>query len=339
MKFIIKDKQYDYVIRSHFLMVVVDYDFALKYLVPLISRLDFQRDTLRAGFYNRLETDIVRGCVMPPLTIAYKDNITKDIEINEDYFMYHLTNAFVLDGIQRLNTLNRAANQNEDFDYSRPLYLNVLICDSMDRLLYRMITLNNGQRPMTARHQIEILASNLLDFDSLPILVASEKQKGAKRNNPEVMNKDVVIKGYSAFVSQSYNIDNDKIIESRMDGLIAERILNSNLITRETEFVEVLQFVNHCLTDSYLAEWFLVPNNFIGFCASIARVYPEIKNISIDDFRNQVIILESAFTGINVSKIKLGLVRRKIVSRYFENYRSWAILSETDLLDTISQEI
>lgn len=339
MKFIIKDKQYDYVIRSHFLMVVVDYEFALKYLVPLISRLDYQRDTLRAGFYSRLESDIVKGCVMPPLTIAYKDDIDKETEINEDYFMFHLNHAFVLDGIQRLNTLDRAASKNEDFNFLRPLYLNVLICDSMDRLLYRMITLNNGQRPMTARHQIEILASNLLDFDSLPILVASEKQKGAKRNNPEVMNKDVVIKGYSAFVSQSYNIDNDKIIESRMDGLIAERILSSDLISRETEFVEVLHFVNRCLSDSVLTEWFLVPNNFIGFCASMAKAYPDIKDAQIDRFREQIVILEKAFEGINVSKIKLGLVRRKIVSRYFENYKQWALLNETDLLDEISQEI
>ena len=51
----------------------------------------------------------------------------------------------------------------------------------MDRLLYRMITLNNGQKPMTARHQIEILASNIFDFDSLPILSVTEKESKNKK--------------------------------------------------------------------------------------------------------------------------------------------------------------
>jgi len=339
MKFVIKDKQYDFVIRSHFLMVVADYDFALKYLVPLISRLDFQRDTLRAGFYSRLEADIVKGCIMPPLTIAYKDNIDKDAEINEEYFMQHLNNAFVLDGIQRLNTLERAAKRNEDFNYFNPLYLNILLCDSMDRLLYRMITLNNGQRPMSARHQIEILASNLLNFSSLPILVASEKQKGVKRYSPEAMNKDVVIKGYIAFASQSFNIDNDKIIESRMDGLIAEKILSSDLNLREEEFVEILDYIDLCLDDEFLMEWFLVPNNFIGFCAAMPKTFQTIKLVSPTQLKQNLEILEQAFSSINVSKIKLGLVRRKIVSWYFEYFNKVSDCSESELLDYISQEI
>lgn len=55
----------------------------------------------------------------------------------------------------------------------------------MDRLLYRMITLNNGQKPMSARHQIEILASNMFDFDKLPILAVSEKNKSNKKNNQQ----------------------------------------------------------------------------------------------------------------------------------------------------------
>lgn len=339
MQFAIKDKQYDYVIRSHFVIAQVDYDFALMYLVPLISRLDFQRDKLRSGFYSRLEADIVSGCIMPPLTIAYRDNIADASSITNEYFLSHLENAFVLDGIQRLNTLERAAHNNSSLDLSRPIYLNILICDSMDRLLYRMITLNNGQRPMSARHQIEILASNLLDFKSLPIIVASEKQKGLRRISPEAMNKDVVIKGYIAFASQSYNIDNDKIIESRMDGLIAEKILNSDLISREEEFTAILDYVDLCLDDTVLAEWFLVPNNFIGFCAAMPLAYHQIRNVSPNILKQSLFVLESAFSAIDVSRVKLGLVRRKIVFKYFENYEKVSGLNETMMLDFIAQEI
>lgn len=45
-----------------------------------------------------------------------------------------------------LNTMKRIANDDK-FPKDRMLYCNILICNSMDRLLYRMITLNNGQRP------------------------------------------------------------------------------------------------------------------------------------------------------------------------------------------------
>lgn len=339
MHFAMNDKQYDYVIRSHFVNAQVDYDFALKHLVPLISRLEFQRDKLRSGFYSRLEKDIVSGCIMPPLTIAYRDNITDPSSITDEYFLDNLDNAFVLDGIQRLNTLERAAHNNPSLELSRPIYLNILICDSMDRLLYRMITLNNGQRPMSARHQIEILASSLLDFKSLPIIVASEKQKGMRRISPEAMNKDVVIKGYIAFASQSYNIDNDKIIESRMDGLIAEKILNSDLNLREEEFVEILDYIDLCLDDDFLMEWFLVPNNFIGFCAAMPQSYQTIKKVKPAVLKQNLDVLEEAFGSINVSKIKLGLVRRKIVSRYFECYNKVSSYNESLLLDFISQEI
>lgn len=63
---------------------------------------------------------------------------------------------------KELNTLSRI--DADKLDMSRILYCNILISDSMDRLLYRMITLNNGQKPMSARHQIEILAGNIFDF-------------------------------------------------------------------------------------------------------------------------------------------------------------------------------
>lgn len=48
------DIQFDNVIKSFYLTTGVDYEYALKCLVPLIDKLDFQRNTLRASFYKRL---------------------------------------------------------------------------------------------------------------------------------------------------------------------------------------------------------------------------------------------------------------------------------------------
>ena len=64
----------------------------------------------------------------------------------------------------------------------------------MDRLLYRMITLNNGQKPMTARHQIEILASNIFDFGTYRFSDYRKRSKN-KRKSDDTMSQEVLIKG------------------------------------------------------------------------------------------------------------------------------------------------
>jgi hypothetical protein len=339
MEFKVLDRQYDEVIKSDYIIAKADYDFAIKMLVPRMTQLPFQRDTLRSNFYKRLGIDITNGCIMPPLTIAYSDNLSQTDEIHEEYFYQNIDKAFVLDGIQRLNTLKNASEGSSNFLRTRPVYLNILICDSMERLLYRMVTLNNGQRPMSARHQIEILASKILDFDSLPIVLESEKQKGSKRSSAEVMNKDIVIKGYLAFASESYNIDNQKIIEEKMNDLIAEKIINSSLIYNETSFVNVMTYISKCLKEPRLLDWFLLPNNFIGFCSVMLKSFPAIIDIQPIAMSNSIELFEKVLEAVDVSKIKLGLIRRKIVAKYFSQYERLSQLDYSGLLDYVSQEI
>ena len=68
---------------------------------------------------------------------------------------------------------------------------------------------------MSARHQIEILAGNIFDFDALPILSVTEKEKKSKKKiDEDTMNKESLIKGYLAYVSNSINIDNQKRVNS-----------------------------------------------------------------------------------------------------------------------------
>lgn len=336
------DKQFDKVIRSAFITAKTSYDFALNKLVPLIDRFEQQRNPLRATFYKRLEKDILNGCIMPPLTVAIKasrDYIPDISSISEEYILKNLENAFILDGIQRLSTLKRIQHEN-NLDLSGVIYLNILICDSMDRLLYRMITLNNGQRPMSARHQIEILASNIFDFDKLPILLISEKQqKNKKKTTEESMSKEVVIKGYMAFSSNSINIDNQKIIESKMNELVAEEIMDSDLTSRNVEFIDVMDFINNCLASHKLGEWFQVANNFIGFSAAMGNAFNCIKHLSPDNLEDSINLFEEAFSSIDVSKIKLGQSRRRMVKYFFENYSRLSVLSSNKLLNEISQEI
>lgn len=337
----ILDQMYDEVIRCKYLTVSVTYEDAVKNLCPLMDKLDFQRNPLRKSFYERLEHDILNCCIMPNITIAIKvkNPVESNQEIDETFLNNNLCNAFILDGIQRLNTMQRVSTD-EAFPKNRPLYCNILICDSMDRLLYRMITLNNGQKPMTTRHQIEILASNLFDFDKLAILAVSEKDKGKRKTKQEdSMSKEVLIKGYLAYVSGSINIDNQKIIEEKMNELIAEQIMESNIANKDSEFRDVIEYIDSLLSDEYLNSWFKVPNNFIAFCASMNKAFDLVKELSVDEITRRIALFEDAFSALDVSKIRLGQARRKLVFKFFNKIDELGDYSTSKLIDYISQEI
>ncbi|WP_345243242.1 hypothetical protein [Pontibacillus salipaludis] len=340
MEITILDKSHDNVINSVFITAKTTYSVALEKLVPLIDRLDYQRNTLKPQFYRKLEKDILNGCIMPPLTLAIKQEIHEDkkIENIEKFINNNIEDGFVLDGIQRLNTIKRICEKN-DINLTRPLYLNILICNSMDKLLYRMITLNNGQKPMSARHQVEILASNLYNFEELPLNIRSEKEQKKKRVNNS-FKKDDIIKSYLAFISNSINIDNQKIIESKLDELITDQIIESDLTERKIEFSEVVDLINTLAeADKSLLKWFKGTNNLIGFSAGIHKSFNEINEVDKDTFKIFIETFEEAFKFIDVSKIKLGLARRRAVKYLITNYSEVYDLSITKLTDIISQEV
>ena len=51
----IYDQQYDEVKKSWNITIGVSYEYAVNNFVPLINKLDYQRNPLRANFYKRLE--------------------------------------------------------------------------------------------------------------------------------------------------------------------------------------------------------------------------------------------------------------------------------------------
>ncbi|AVQ98368.1 hypothetical protein OBCHQ24_04865 [Oceanobacillus iheyensis] len=332
------DQQYDDVIGSKYITAVTNYSYALEKLVPLINRFEQQRYTLRENFYQKLEKDIIDGCIMPPLTLAIKDENAAELKEQdvEEYINNNISIGFVLDGIQRLNTLQRIGIDN--LNGQRSLYINILISDSMDKLLYRMITLNNGQRPMSTRHQVEILASNLYDFENLDVNYQTEKEQQTKRINGAFKKSDIIT-SYLAFVTKSINIDNQKIIESKLDELITNKIMTSNVTKSDIEFSNVIDLVTKLIEDNNIKKWFKVTNNLVGFTAGISDSFNYINTEDHDSFYFSIQKFEEAFSAIDVSRIKLGLARRKSVKFFIERYLDVRELDVISLTDLLSQEI
>jgi hypothetical protein len=137
----------------------------------IIDANEFQRKRVRhsASVYSLLKKDILEGCVIPPIVLAYLgDQAIPDRNI-DDFLEKHSECLVILDGLQRTYTLIDArAELNNSGD---ALFDSKKIEEFLERetriefyaginrigILYRMLTLNTGQTPMTLRQQVEML--------------------------------------------------------------------------------------------------------------------------------------------------------------------------------------
>ncbi|KIN13892.1 hypothetical protein [Halomonas sp. KHS3] len=342
------DNCYDKVIKSHYLTASINYKDAIAGLYPAIDRLEIQRDKQNQKFYSRLYDDIKIGCVMPPITIALIDeNVSLDEELSVEglrkYVNDKLDEFFVLDGIQRLNTLNRVKqDMGEEFSKidNRKLYVNIIICSTYDLLLYRMITLNNGQKPMSARHQIEVIAGNIFDFDEVDLPVQAEKREAGKRRRHGVFRKSDIIKGYLAFLSSSVNIDNNKIIESKMDEIIARKVVGSGITEVKYSFYDVVDLVSRFSEEvPELKKWFQNENNFVGFCSGIRDSFDVVSVTSGIELLDRVRVFDQAFDNLQVSRIKVGYARRLCAELFFSKFNDNRDLDDLDFTHEFSSVI
>ena len=316
------------------------YGFAIEKLYPLVQRLDIQRNLQNPSFYSRLRNDLKIGCIIPPITIAFVIQDGAEV-VDEGYINENISEGFILDGIQRLSAIQRANNELEGdvraVFHERVLHLNIIVAPSMDRLLYRMITLNNGQKPMSPRHQIDILSETMFDFESLSLRNQSHKTKQVSSNKLSVHRSDIV-KGYIAFLANTTAIDNKLIIEEKMDELIAERIIASDISSDGYEFTEILGWIADRCVDSDISKWFLSGNNFIGFCVAARNNFDEIKGETIESLTLQITRFESVFSNFDKKKIKVGDYRRRMVAEYFGALARFKVSSDSDVVIELSQK-
>jgi hypothetical protein len=233
--------------------------------------------------------------------------------------------------MQRLNTLKFASNE-VGLDDSRSIYINFIVSDTKDKLLYRMITLNNGQRPMTPRHQIEILTAEMFNFKFLNISVQTEKEHSAKIVKGAFKLGDIS-KGYLGFLTDNVHNENNKIIDEKMDEILVDRVLNSTILNSEISFENVLNVIDKLCDNDLNKEWFKLNNNLIGFCVGIKHSYAYFEKVSANDFYEATKLFEEGFNAINRSKVNLGKYRRELSKEFIEKYEKLSILDENEIIE------
>lgn len=326
----------DLVLNSTYYTGVMTYQNAIDYLIPIMSNFEYQRKLQNEKFYERLRSDLLNGCIMPPITIAFVDPNAIQLGI-EDYIKQNIGKGYILDGLQRLNALNTIKDSN-NFPKDKLIYLNIIISKTQDKLLYRMITLNNGQKPMTPRHQIETLFRNSFDFNVLKNIEITTELKYVSRIHKTTFQFSSITKAYLAFLTNNVNNENSKIISEEMDKIIVNRIMENGVPDDKTPFYSILSCIDEKCVNPEIYDWFKVENNLIGFAAGISEYFDIFEGMQDADIVECLNKFEEAFKILNVSKIKLGQTRRELVQVYFKKFEKLCNLSLDDLKEFIITE-
>ena len=219
----LQDKRID----SRNLLVELSIEDYLSFAEEIVHKNEFQRRRVRSSgtIYSLLKEDLKRGCIIPPVVLALTSDITNksfELEGFGSFLSEQKSHLVILDGLQRTYTImdlvNEIKEQNDENALKDILSLEIRaeFYVGLNRLgiLYRMLTLNTGQTPMSLRQQIEIL---YLDYTEAPIgdieLIREVEEKRITRVNQ--YNFKEIVEGFNSYLERNeLPIDRADLLEN-----------------------------------------------------------------------------------------------------------------------------
>ena len=308
----------------------------------ILKNNEFQRRRVKASptLYSLLKDDLLRGCILPAIVLAYGRPNAPGDNINEivEFIKENSKDLLILDGLQRTSTMLeleselKGKNDTDGLKRLRDNTLRLEIYIGINRLgiLYRMLTLNTGQTPMSLRQQVEIL---FLDYASVPLggiqLIREAEDAAADKLGKYTFK--AIIEGFNSYLERNeLPIDRYDLLESvkSLEKLSKEdekKNLFQDFVTAYHEFV----VKSHELSsgESFTSEGLEIQGQtfggdarrifskeqaIAGFGAAIAKLRDFGKINSFDDVRASISKLTSTAPGpkaIASLLIKLETIR------------------------------
>jgi hypothetical protein len=212
-------------VGSKNLMIEASVGEYLSLIRESLDQNEYQRRKIKTSntVYSLLKDDFQKGCVLPPLVLALRD-MPVNYEINElnvnEYLVDHRNGLVIIDGLQRTFTL-LTIEQDLKHDpektlafMGKTLRLELYLGMSRVGILYRMLTLNTGQSPMSLRQQIEMLYMDLSGQEIDGIKLIKEVDDEAVTEVGEYSFRSVV-DGFNSYIDRSeLPIDRFDILET-----------------------------------------------------------------------------------------------------------------------------
>ena len=180
----------------------------------ILSNNEYQRRRVKysSSVYSLLKEDLRKGCLMPPIVMAISEDIKK--EINESnvctIISENKSKLIILDGLQRSYTIRdliqevmNSDDPNKENIFSNKIRIELYVGINKLGILYRMLTLNTGQTPMSTRHQIEIIYSDYANININNISLIREIDDQSPKKLGEYKFRDV-IEGFTSFLQRDY---------------------------------------------------------------------------------------------------------------------------------------
>lgn len=326
----------------------------------VVQKNEFQRRRVRSSktIYTLLKEDLLKECVIPPIVLALT-NSEIDLHQGNDSFWIMLTgnkdHLVILDGLQRtytiLELLNELRSKKDEANLKKLMdnMIRVEIYVGLNRLgiLYRMLTLNTGQTPMSLRQQIEML---YLDYRSTSIdnIDLIRESEGRVANGISQYNFRDVIEGFNAY------LDRDELPIDKAD--VVENIKSLEKLSKENQstelFDEYLKSLNTYIIkvdrlceqkeigDEYIqlngnpfgknaVQIFKKPQAMSGFGAAIGKlidysivssideVITIIEDLIVDDIDDFLIEINNSLIWLKNNSKKIGNAQRTYFALFF----------------------
>ena len=263
MKFEVVGLDYDQRIRCFMVSARADYEWYLNKTSGSEENLEIQRDIIKGTkAYRTLRADLKLGCILPTIVLAARnidDSPTRNYDVGNLFIeanprdLRRLQTSIdeatpadidIIDGLQRTNALRQTLSELsevEKFTYlARSLRLEIWIGIPFYSLAYRMLLLNAGQRPMSMKHQIDImsggLAADLSSISGIDIIKIKDRKRRVRAGQFHLSS---LSQAFQAWLQRSPNVDvNNMVVESlvvdeALDSLAVDIHKDINDVSRE----------------------------------------------------------------------------------------------------------
>lgn len=325
------------------------------------DRFDIQRPRQLYRPYERMKKDIMEGASLPAITLAINPMNVNDFkkqfaENNIEYLRIMLTKGehiYILDGLQRTYIISDISKIKEfNFKKGQKLLLEFWIENEIKHLIYRLIVLNAGQKPMSMRHQVELLFMTMQDkiekrIAGLKLIVERDEEK---RTDAGQFPFDRIVGAFYSYITKSALVKRENIVIQELNEL---DVLSYEEDELNMFFEEFLYFLNiYYEMDRYIYKlysdfqkikvrspknWLIEDITMSSFFAAISQFGTDEKRITrIKDtlkgfvnklgqanFEDDVLDLKTLSDireGISPKKYNVGIESRKIITNGFKEY-------------------
>lgn len=322
------------------------------------DKFEIQRKRVDPKKYLRLKEDFKKGALLPAITLAIEfsqvEKYIKYIE-NDNYssienLLIDREQIYILDGLQRTYIINDLIEDQVELQSNQKLLLEIWFEKEINHLIYRLIVLNSGQKPMSMRHQVELLFMTLKSSLSKDIngLELHIERDGSIRSKAKKFAFDRIVNAYYSFLTKSPETDRDNLVVKKLneDDILSstETELNDNYISFKKYLEkyceideEIYRIYNNAEDLSSYKNWFSEENTMKAFFAAVSKFKIDIKREARMDKALQTLIktlqnsqsnvdilqfgqFNNIKSGIDSKKSNVGVALRKTIMDGFREY-------------------